>query len=75
MSKVIVSDLPDTDPRKIFFRLEDDILSVADYVNIIIAVTDLSGGDETFQALNRLAYQIKDHADAVRDGFRKAFSA
>lgn len=66
---------PDDDPRKIFFNLEDDILSVVEYLAVISSITrarHLELTQDEASGLHRLILQAEDHAIAIRDGFRKA---
>ncbi len=66
---------PDNDPRKIFFRLEDDILSIAEYIALIVKLTQFEMDDDERLGVHRLAMEVQDHALALRDGFREAFKA
>lgn len=66
----------DNDPRKIFFNLEDDILSIVEYIALIVGITEAEPRDLTkdeLSGLHRLILQVQDHAIAIRDGFRTAF--
>jgi hypothetical protein len=68
-----IAKLPGTDHRKIFFDLEDDILSIAEYVALLVTLTQADLDSDERLGLHRLACEVQDHAIAVRDGFRKAF--
>lgn len=66
---------PENDPRKIFFNLEDDILSVVEYLAVISSMTRarrLELSQDEASGLHRLILQAEDHAIAIRDGFRMA---
>jgi hypothetical protein len=62
------------DARKIFFHLEDDILSVAEYAALVVHLTSQDLEPDEQNALLRVAMQMQDHANAVRAGFRSAFA-
>lgn len=75
MSTFDMRSLPDDDPRKIFFHLEDDILSVVEYIAVLEAATRselLANGDDEKGAY-RLILKIQDHAYAIKHGFKVAF--
>lgn len=70
-----VHNSPENDPRKIFFNLEDDILSVVEYLAVISSMTrarHLELTQDEASGLHRLILQAEDHAIAIRDGFRMA---
>jgi hypothetical protein len=69
----VIQDLPE-DPLKIFFRLEDDIHSLVDYVAVLVSVTSNAEMDEDQQCgVHRLLLDVQDRGLALREGFRKAF--
>lgn len=63
------------DPRKIFFGLEDDIHSIAEYITLIVNLTQFEMDDDERLGVHRLAMEVQDHALALRDGFREAFKS
>jgi hypothetical protein len=66
---------PEINPRKIFFRLENDILSIAEYIALIVKLSQFEMDDDERLGVHRLAMEVQDHANAIRDGFREAFKA
>jgi hypothetical protein len=74
MSTTNMKDLPDNDPRKIFFHLEDHILSVVEYLALLEATSRAELIDDVEKGAYRLILDLQDHASAIRDGFRTAFS-
>ncbi len=66
---------PVTDPRKIFFNLENDIHSIAEYIALIVNLTQFEMDDDERLGVHRLAAEVQDHALALRDGFREAFKS
>lgn len=63
-----------TDAWKIFFHLENDILSIAEYAALIVHLTSQDLDQDERNAIIRVAMQMQDHAKAIRDGFREAFT-
>lgn len=68
-----IHSLPDDDPRKIFFRLEDDILAIVEYVALLVPASLQELDNDGRAGMHRLTLDIQDHALAIREGFRKAF--
>jgi len=75
MSTFNFRDAPDDDPRKIFFRLENDILSVVEYIALLEATSRVQLDEDVEKGMYRLILEIQDHAEAIRDGFRTAFAS
>ena len=70
-----ISKFPDTDPTKVFFRLETDIHAVVDYMALICHVmSDAKQIDADIEnGIVRLLSVVQDHALTVQAGFREAF--
>lgn len=64
---------PSADQLKIFFDLEDDILSVVEYLALLIDITAGEMTEDETRGAHRLILAVQDHALAIREGFRKAF--
>lgn len=72
-----ISSLPESDPRRIFWRQEDSIHSIVEYVALLVAITKRSPMelDEDEQSgLHRLVLDVQDHALSLLEAFRTAFS-
>jgi hypothetical protein len=74
MSTTNMKSLPDDDPSKIFFRLENHIHSVVEYLAVLEATSRAELIDDVEKGAYRLILDLQDHANAIRDGFRTAFS-
>ncbi len=49
---------PKTDPREIFFDLENDILSITEYMALIVNLTQFEMDDDERLGVHRLAMEV-----------------
>jgi hypothetical protein len=70
-----IKRLPESDPARVFFRLEADVHSIVDYMAVICHVmSDPKSIDPDIEnGIVRLLSTVQDHAFRVQAGFREAF--